>query len=105
VLLFFFRFGVYDVDLALNAGLDLEMPGIKKWRTLDYITRSIDARKLTVTTIKERVKKFLELVQKCAQGAPEASDIIENLKIELTLSRYWTVTVWKGRATVKRTGI
>ena len=68
-----FRFGTYDVDLSLNAGLDLEMPGVNKWRTRDYLNRCIEARKLTVTTIKQRVRKLLELVQKCAQKAPEVS--------------------------------
>ena len=51
------------------------MPGINKWRTLEYVNRSIEARKLTITTIKQRVKKLLELIQKCARGAPEVSDI------------------------------
>ena len=69
------RFGTYDVDLSLNAGLDLEMPGVNKWRTRDYLSRSIEARKLTVATIKQRVRKLLELIQKCAQNAPEASII------------------------------
>ena len=73
VIIMLFRFGTYGVDHSLNAGLDLEMPGIRKWRTLDYVNRSIEARKVTVTTIKQRVKKFLELVQKCAQNAPEVS--------------------------------
>ena len=62
---------MYDVDHSLNAGLDLEMPGTNKWRTLDYVGRCIQARKVTVTTIKQRVKKVLELVHKCAQRAPE----------------------------------
>jgi beta-glucosidase len=70
-----FRFGTYDVDHSLNAGLDLEMPGVNKWRTRDYISRSIEARKVTVTTIKQRVRKVLELVQKCAQSAPEVSNM------------------------------
>jgi beta-glucosidase len=68
-----FRFGTYGVDLALNAGLDLEMPGTNKWRTLDYVNRSIQSRKVTVTTIKQRAKKVLGLVKKCAQGAPDVS--------------------------------
>ena len=71
----FFRFGTYDVDHSLNAGLDLEMPGTNKWRTIDYVNRSIRARKVTVATIKQRAKKVLELVQKCVQGAPEVSNM------------------------------
>ena len=73
VIIMLFRFGTYDVDHSLNAGLDLEMPGTNKWRTHDYVSRCIQARKVTVTTIKQRVKKVLELVQKCAQNAPEVS--------------------------------
>jgi hypothetical protein len=45
-----FRFGTDDVENSLNAGLDLEMPGVNKWRIRDYITnisRSIKAQKVT----------------------------------------------------------
>jgi len=65
------RFGTYSVDHALNAGLDLEMPGLNKWRTLDLVNRTIVARKVTVCTIKLRAKRVLQLVKKCAAGAPE----------------------------------
>ena len=79
-LLFFFffgfRFGISGVDHALNAGVDLEIPGVDKWRTLTYVNRSIEARKVTVSTIKQRAKKILELVKKCAQSAPEVSVIL-----------------------------
>ncbi|KAF8888341.1 glycoside hydrolase family 3 protein [Infundibulicybe gibba] len=67
-------FGIYSVDLSIKAGLDLEMPGINKWRTLDLVNRSISARKLTTRVIKERARKVLELVQKCAVEAPEILD-------------------------------
>ena len=65
------RFGVYSVSESINAGLDLEMPGMNKWRSWDLTSRSVQSRKLTPRTIKERAKKVLELVQKCAKGAPE----------------------------------
>jgi hypothetical protein len=68
------RFGTYSVDHAINAGLDLEMPGVNKWRTFEKVERSIVARKVVVHTIKERAKKVLELVQKCAREAPEVRD-------------------------------
>ncbi|KAI0074669.1 beta-glucosidase [Panus rudis PR-1116 ss-1] len=67
-------FGVYSIDHAYNNGLDLEMPGTNKWRTLNLVNRSIESRKITVRTVKQRAKKVLELVQKCAQGAPEILD-------------------------------
>ena len=71
----FNRFGISGVDHALNAGVDLEIPGVDKWRTVTYVNRSIEARKVTVSTIKQRAKKVLELVKKCAKSAPEVSDI------------------------------
>ncbi|KAF8577032.1 glycoside hydrolase family 3 protein [Ramaria rubella] len=67
-------FGVYGVSESINAGTDLEMPGTDKWRTLDHTIRTVVARKLLFRTIKERATKVLELVQKCAEGAPEVLD-------------------------------
>lgn len=34
---------MYSIDGAINAGLDLEMPGTNKWRTLDLMNRSFVA--------------------------------------------------------------
>jgi beta-glucosidase len=68
------RFGTYSIAHAINAGLDLEMPGMNKLRTFEHVRRSIEANKLTVPTIKERAKKVLELIQKCAKEAPEVCD-------------------------------
>jgi len=65
--------GTYSLDIGINAGVDLEMPGDSKWRTLDLTKRSINARKVTVQTTKERTLQVLKLVQKCARGAPEVS--------------------------------
>ncbi|KAI0956541.1 hypothetical protein AcW1_005197 [Taiwanofungus camphoratus] len=67
-------FGVYSVDHSINAGLDLEMPGTNKWRTLDLVNRSIQSRKIMRRTVKERAAKVLELVQKCAKAVPEILD-------------------------------
>lgn len=64
---------MYSIDLAINAGLDLEMPGTNKWRSLDLVNRSIMARKVTVRTIKERARKVVELAKRVAQASPEAS--------------------------------
>ena len=50
------------------------MPGVNKWREQDKVVRSIVARKLTVRTVKERAKKVLEFVQRCAKRAPEVGD-------------------------------
>lgn len=47
------------------------MPGLNKWRTFEQVGRCITAKKVTVHTVKERAKRVLELVQKCAKQAPE----------------------------------
>lgn len=65
--------GTYGVDVGINAGVDLEMPGLNKWRTLELTNRCINARKVAVGTIKERALQVLKVVQKCARGAPEVS--------------------------------
>ena len=67
-------FGIYSIDSAINAGLDLEMPGTNKWRTLDLMNRSIQSRKIMARTVKERARKVVEMVVKCAQGAPGILD-------------------------------
>ncbi|KAG6835332.1 hypothetical protein H0H93_002599, partial [Arthromyces matolae] len=54
--------GTYGVDQAYKAGLDLEMPGLRKWRTSDQVNRNINARKITARDIRARARKVLELV-------------------------------------------
>jgi hypothetical protein len=73
------------------------MPGLNKWRTLDLTNRAIQARKVTPETIKQRARKVLELVQKCAKGAPEVCLFLffTNMAALLTLHyRYSTEMVW-----------
>jgi beta-glucosidase len=63
-------FGVYSLTESINASLDLEMPGVEKWRTQDKVKRSLVAKKTTIRTIKARARKVLELVKKlCATNA------------------------------------
>ena len=64
-------FGVSSIDASLNAGLDLEMPGTDKWRTLNLVNRAINTRKVTKRTVKERAKEVLKFVKRCAEEAPE----------------------------------
>lgn len=75
--------GVYSVDLSIKAGLDLEMPGSNKWRTLDLVNRSIQSRKLTTRVIRERARSVLQLVQKCARGAPEVRYLSSSLGFDI----------------------
>ncbi|KAG8761181.1 hypothetical protein FRC14_006230 [Serendipita sp. 396] len=67
-------FGCYSISDSINAGLDLEMPGTKKFRSDYHVVWSIHSRKVTLETVKGRAKRVLELAQKCAKGAPEVLD-------------------------------
>lgn len=50
------------------------MPGTNKWRSLDLMSRSVQSRKLLPRTLKSRARRVLQLVQRCATGAPEVLD-------------------------------
>jgi len=67
-------YGTYSIDLPLNAGLDLEMPGVNKLRTLDLVNRAIVAKKTSPRIVKERARKVVELAKRVAQEAPEVLD-------------------------------
>lgn len=56
-------FGTYSTAEAVNAGLDLEMPGPTMWRG-DNLARAVAARKVKMSTIDQRVKNLLNLVNK-----------------------------------------
>lgn len=55
-------FGTYSTSAAVNAGLDLEMPGAARWRG-SQLTHAVLSNKVTTETIDERVTNVLELVQ------------------------------------------
>ncbi|KAF1945390.1 hypothetical protein EJ02DRAFT_500875 [Clathrospora elynae] len=58
---------------SLNAGLDLEMPGPTRWRSVDAVTTAVKKGEVTEATITERARNVLNLVEKV--GAFENPDI------------------------------
>ncbi|KAK7060136.1 hypothetical protein VNI00_000900 [Paramarasmius palmivorus] len=64
-------FGTYSVDGSIKAGLDLEMPGPTRWRSLTLIQHCLTSQKLRVETINERVHNLLTFVQHQARLNPE----------------------------------
>ncbi|KAI0340159.1 putative beta-glucosidase from glycoside hydrolase family GH3 [Trametopsis cervina] len=64
-------YGTYSVDLAINAGMELEMPGPPRWRTPLLVTHMLSAQKVLVSTIDQRVTTLLEFVQRQARRNPE----------------------------------
>ncbi|CAO2648996.1 Nn.00g099450.m01.CDS01 [Neocucurbitaria sp. VM-36] len=58
---------------SLNAGLDLEMPGPTRWRTVEAVTAAVEKGEVTEQTITERARNVLNLIEKV--GAFENPDI------------------------------
>ncbi|OBZ75489.1 putative beta-glucosidase K [Grifola frondosa] len=64
-------FGTYSVDLAINAGLDLEMPGPPRWRTPVLVTHMLSSQKVLPSTLDKRVGNVLSFVQHQARRNPD----------------------------------
>ncbi|KAJ3009934.1 hypothetical protein NUW54_g2630 [Trametes sanguinea] len=64
-------FGTYSVDLAINAGLDLEMPGPPRWRTPLLMNHMLSCQKVLPSTLDERATDILSFVQRQAQRNPD----------------------------------
>ncbi|RSL53511.1 putative beta-glucosidase K [Fusarium duplospermum] len=58
------KFGTYSTAEALNAGLDLEMPGPTRQRG-QLLDLAVSTRKVSRTTIDTRARNVLEFVQRC----------------------------------------
>ncbi|EEU33850.1 glycoside hydrolase family 3 [Fusarium vanettenii 77-13-4] len=63
--------GTYSVAEAINAGLDLEMPGKPRWRQPQLVRQSINSHKIRPETLDERVITLLRWVQKLAILNPD----------------------------------
>lgn len=64
-------FGTYSTSEAVNAGLDLEMPGPSRWRK-DLLEHLVSSRKVPAHIIDERARNVLNLVKQCkASGVKE----------------------------------
>ncbi|TXT09247.1 hypothetical protein VHUM_02721 [Vanrija humicola] len=63
--------GTYSTVEAMNAGLDIEMPGPGAWRTRQLIGLSVACFKLDPRTIDNRVEEVLRWVQKLARLNPD----------------------------------
>ncbi|OQD96043.1 hypothetical protein PENSOL_c017G11380 [Penicillium solitum] len=59
-------YGTYSTVEAMNAGLDLEMPGPPRLRGI-LADLAVSSRKVSHTTLDARARNVLNLVQKCAK--------------------------------------
>lgn len=64
-------FGTYSTSEAINAGLDLEMPGPTDWRG-KRLSIAVNSRKVSRATVDTAVENVLNLVNKCKAGEKSA---------------------------------
>ena len=65
------RYGTYSTSDAINAGLDLEMPGPTRWRGA-ALSHAVQSRKVLPHVFNERVRAILKMVKLAAKsGIPE----------------------------------
>lgn len=66
-----FRFGTYSTTEAIQAGLDLEMPGPTRWRGA-ALSHAVSANKVKISELDARVREVLTLIEKASKsGVPE----------------------------------
>lgn len=70
-------YGTYSTSEAVNAGLDVEMPGPPRWRST-CLTHAVSSGKVSETVIDDRARAVLELVRQLAdsdipEGATEGT--------------------------------
>ena len=64
--------GTYSTTEAINAGLDLEMPGPTQWRG-GILSVAVQSRKVTMPSIDSAVRNVLDLVKKVNPAISEAT--------------------------------
>lgn len=76
-------FGVYTTKTALENGLDLEMPGPTKFRTVEAVSHMINTRELHINDLNDRVRNVLKLVKATSKSGVEENgpeDDLNNTK-------------------------
>ena len=67
------RFGTYSTADAINAGMDLEMPGPTRWRG-DALIHAVKSNKVRPHILDERVRAVLRLIKLASKaGIPEGA--------------------------------
>lgn len=78
--------GTYSTSEAINAGLDLEMPGPAIFRGRQLAT-AVDARKVSMKVIDDSVRRLLELIKKTSVESPSTHENQGNTEQSRALMR------------------
>lgn len=82
------RYGTYSTTEAIEAGLDLEMPGPSRWRTIT-VSHAVSSGKLDEKVLNARVRNVLTAVKKARKSGirPGSEETIRNTKADQLLMR------------------
>lgn len=69
-------FGTYSTAEAINAGLDLEMPGPSRWRS-SLLLWAVMCRKVKESTLNMRVRNLLNLIKKVHPSLQIQQDVLK----------------------------
>ncbi|KDQ59402.1 glycoside hydrolase family 3 protein [Jaapia argillacea MUCL 33604] len=99
-------YGTYGTGEALNAGLDLEMPGPPRWRTQTLVQHTLSAQKTTIPTLDARVSTLLAFVQKMARKNPEVvyGDGVERSRDSPEARKFCRKVAGEGMVLLKNEG-
>ncbi|KAL2827201.1 hypothetical protein BDW59DRAFT_171490 [Aspergillus cavernicola] len=79
-------YGTYTTIDSMNAGLDLEMPGVSRYRG-QYIESAMQARLIKSSTLDARARKVLEFVQRASRTKVSEVEKGRNLPEDRALMR------------------
>lgn len=82
----FTRFGVYSTATAINAGLDLEMPGPTVYRG-PLLDRAMSTRQISENTLDQRARRVLSFVKQAAKAQVSEEESERNTKEDRELNR------------------
>ncbi|KAH7153478.1 glycoside hydrolase superfamily [Dactylonectria macrodidyma] len=78
--------GTYSTSEAINAGLDLEMPGPCIWRGKQLVA-AVECRKVPMKAVDSAVKNLLKLIRRTSNPGPHAEGAGEDTPESRTLIR------------------
>lgn len=76
-------YGVFSTEPSLKATLNLEMPGISRFRNVDLLSHMVNSKEINIEVIDTNVRQVLKFVNEAiASGIPEDADELANANAE-----------------------
>lgn len=82
------RYGTYSTSEAIRAGLDLEMPGPSRWRTIT-LSHAVSSGKIDEKVLDDRARNVLSAIKKASKSqiSPDIEETTRTTKADRLLLR------------------